>query len=136
MPGEAPVNTDAPWSTLGEARARVLGMQTKLHQWAAADGSRRFDDLYNLVCDPVFLRLAWERVATNVGARSAGVDGHTARDIEAAGQRTELLEEFRAQLKARTYRPVPARERMIPKPGGKKRRLGIPTIRIASFRPA
>lgn len=40
----------------------------------------------------------------------------------------ELLDEVRAQLKARTYRPVPARERMIPKPGGKKRRLGIPTI--------
>ena len=85
MPEEAPVNTGAPWPVLSQARERVLGMQAKLHQWAAADGNRRFDDVYSLVCDPAFLRLAWERVATNAGARSAGVDGHTACDIEAEG---------------------------------------------------
>ncbi|MGH3428597.1 MAG: group II intron reverse transcriptase/maturase [Mycobacteriales bacterium] len=109
---------------------RVLGMQTKLHRWATADPGRRFDDLYNLVCDPVFLVHAWERVAGNTGARSAGVDRRTVRSItESAGGVAGFLEGLRAELRTRTFQPLPVRERMIPKPGsGKKRRLGIPTV--------
>jgi RNA-directed DNA polymerase len=66
------VNTDAPWPTLDEAEARVLGIQTKLHRWATDDPGRRFDDLFNLVADPAFLVVAWDRVRGNWGARSAG----------------------------------------------------------------
>ena len=64
---------------LGSFRAqrRVLEIQTKLHRWAKGDSHRRFDDLFNLVTDPGFLLMAWERVAGNKGARSAGVDGRT-----------------------------------------------------------
>jgi hypothetical protein len=40
------VNIGAPWPSLVEAEARVLRMQTKLHQWAVSDPDRRFDDLY------------------------------------------------------------------------------------------
>jgi RNA-directed DNA polymerase len=40
------VNTDAPSLSLVEAKGRVLGIQTKLHRWATADASRRFDDLF------------------------------------------------------------------------------------------
>ena len=39
-----------------------------------------------------------------------------------------FLADLRAELKARTFRPLPVRERLIPKPGGSKRRLGIPTV--------
>jgi hypothetical protein len=53
------VNTCEPWPELETARARVLEIQTKLHQWAGADRQRRFDDLYNLVADPAFLVTAW-----------------------------------------------------------------------------
>jgi RNA-directed DNA polymerase len=123
------VNIGAPWPTLLEAKARVLGMQTKLHQWASADESRRFDDLFNLVHDPAFLTVAWSRVRGNKGARSAGVDGQTARYIEQQRGTAAFLNALRADLKARTFEPLPVRERMIPKPGGKQRRLGIPTIR-------
>jgi RNA-directed DNA polymerase len=123
------VNTGAPWPTPTEAEARVLGIQTKLHQWATDDPSRRFHDLANLVSDPAFLLLAWRRVRGNRGARSAGVDGTTARAIAEQGEDV-FLAKLRADLKARTFRPVPVRERMIPKPGGRKlRRLGIPTVR-------
>ena len=119
------MNTGASWPDLGEAESRVHRMQTKLHQWAAADRSRRFDDLYNLVCDPAFLVVAWARVRRNKGARSAGVDGRTPRSIgPRAGQ---MLEELRDDLKARRFRPAPVREKMIPKASGKLRRLGIPT---------
>jgi retron-type reverse transcriptase len=120
------VNTDASWPDLVEAESRVLKIQTKLHQWATDDPNRRFDDLYNLVCDPAFLAVAWDRVRGNRGARSAGVDGVKPRAISAAD---ELLAKLRAELKARTFQPMPVRERLIPKSNGKFRMLGIATAR-------
>jgi RNA-directed DNA polymerase len=123
------VNTDAPWPTAVEALARVLEIQTKLHQWAADDSHRRFVDLYNLVYDRAFLLIAWRRVQGNRGARTAGVDGQTAYYIKAERGEEAFLTELRASLKARTFRPLAVRERMIPKAGGKFRRLGIPTVR-------
>jgi RNA-directed DNA polymerase len=57
------------------------------------------------------------------------VDGATARYITAVRGEEAFLTGLRADLKARTYRPQPVRERMIPKPNGKQRRLGIPTVR-------
>jgi RNA-directed DNA polymerase len=123
------VNTDAPWPGADEARARVLRIQTKLHQWATDDSNCRFDDLYNLVCDPAVLVDAWRRVRGNRGARSAGVDGRTALYISAVRGEEDFLSELRADLKARRFVPLPVRERMIPKLGGKRRRLGIPTVR-------
>lgn len=110
------------------AAARVLGMQSKLHRWADEDRSRRFDDLYNLVADPAFLVVAWRRVRGNTGSRTAGVDGRTAYDIESERGVEAFLSEVRDQLKSRTFHPLPVRERLIPKAGGKLRRLGIPTV--------
>ena len=56
------------------AQERVLGWQTKLHRWAVRDERACFDDLFNLVCDPATLLVAWERVKRNRGSRTAGVD--------------------------------------------------------------
>ena len=124
------MNTGALWPSLAEARTRVLGIQTKLHRWASDDQGRRFDDLYNLVADPATLIVAWTRVRANKGARSAGVDGQTARSIEAGRGATAFLFDLRSDLKARRFAPLPVRERMIPKAGGRKfRRLGIPATR-------
>jgi len=100
-------------------------MQMKLHRWATKDFGRSFDDLFNLVCDPAFLLMAWERVRGNKGARTAGVDGVTARSIKDVG---EFLAGLRDDLKARRFAPTRARERKIPKADGKLRRLGIPTV--------
>jgi RNA-directed DNA polymerase len=126
------VNTSAPWPSLSirEAEARVLGIQAKLHQWATDDPARRFDDLFNLVHDPAFLLVGWRRVRGNKGARSAGVDGETAYYVETVRGEEAFLVELRASLKARTFAPLPVRERLIPKPGStKRRRLGIATVR-------
>jgi RNA-directed DNA polymerase len=120
------VNTgDLAQAELYEAERRVLKIQTKLHQWATEDPDRRFADLFNLVADPAVLRVAWDRVRSNRGARSAGVDGVRPRDLRLWEQ--EFLAGLRTQLKAGTFAPVPVRQRMIPKTGGKLRRLGIPT---------
>src|ERR1039457_3348691 len=61
---------------------KVRGMQAKLHRWAGEDSSRRFGDLFNLVCDPDFLAEAWMRVRGNKGARTPGIDGVTAAHVE------------------------------------------------------
>jgi RNA-directed DNA polymerase len=132
MPQDAPPNGSAqparapsglPW-------ARVAGMQAKLHRWAAADPGRRFDDLFNLVHDPATLTMAYARVAGNSGARTPGVDGLTAAAIAEDAGVPWFLDDLRARLKEGTFRPLPVRERKIPKPGGsgKVRKLGIPVI--------
>ena len=110
------------------AEERVLGIQRKLHKWASDDQARRFDDLHNLVCDPATLRLAWRRVRSNRGSRSAGVDGQTAYHVEQVLGVERFLSGLREQLRRGTYQPVAVRERTIPKRGGKRRRLGIPTV--------
>ena len=77
------VNTGvARWPDPDSAYLAVRRMQIKLHRWAGEDTSRRFGDLFNLVYDPAFLVHAWERVASNQGARTAGIDKVTVAHIE------------------------------------------------------
>ena len=121
------MKTLAPLSA-EEAEQRVLGWQTKLHRWAVQDDQARFGDLFNLVCDPATLLVAWERVKRNRGSRTAGVDGQTRARVEQIGV-AGVLAELRQELKDGTYRPLPARERLIPKRSGKLRSLGISTVR-------
>jgi RNA-directed DNA polymerase len=129
--GEASsLNRDAPSTNLSEARAWVLHIQTKLHQWVTTDPSKRFDDLFNLVCHRATLAVAWDRVKSNRGSRTAGVDGLTKWNIEhRRGGANAFVEDTRNALRDRSFRPLPVRQRGIPKPGGKMRYLGIPTIR-------
>jgi RNA-directed DNA polymerase len=121
------VNTGAPLVGLEEAQQRVLDFQRKLHEWASDDAERRFCDLWNLVCDPATLLVAWSRVSRNRGSRSAGIDGKTRRHVEQIGVQ-RFLAELRGALKSGTFRPLPVRERLIPKRDGRMRRLGIPTL--------
>jgi RNA-directed DNA polymerase len=124
-PGGQPRPVDA------EARLRprignVRKLQCKL--WAAAKQSsgRRFHALYDRVYRGDVLWEAWERVRSNRGA--AGVDRVTVAAVEDYGVE-RMLSELRADLRAGSYRPAPARRVDIPKPDGGKRPLGIPTVR-------
>ena len=129
MSEDAPVNTGARgWPSDARAFLMVRGMQTKLHRWAAGEPGRRFDDLYNLVCDPAFLVMAWERVAQNKGSRTPGVDRATVAHITSGVGVEVFLQGVRDQLRARTFQPVAVRQVMIPKASGKLRKLGIPTV--------
>jgi RNA-directed DNA polymerase len=125
---DAPVNTGADEDTATAGYSTVRRIQDKLHCWAVADSGRRFDDLFNLVCDPGVLATAWLRVAGNKGARTPGIDRATVSWIESQVGVGAFLHEIRAQLKARTFRPAPVRRVMIPKASGKLRGLGIPTV--------
>ena len=131
MPEDAPVNTGAAgWPHPDTAYFAVQGMQSKLHRWAGGDPSRRFGDLFNLVYDPAFLVHAFERVASNAGAKTAGIDGMTVTQVKACeGGELEFLARLRDSLKSGEYQPVEVRQVMIPKgKTGKFRKLGIPSV--------
>jgi hypothetical protein len=100
------VNTDELELALMVARQRVLKIQTKLHRWAVDDPHRRFDDLFNLVADPAFLLVAWDRVSGTKGAATAGVDRRTASSIAAGQGVEEFLGGLRSGLKDRRFSPV------------------------------
>ncbi|MGJ6970109.1 group II intron reverse transcriptase/maturase [Streptosporangium sp. G11] len=74
--------------------------------------------------------MAFDRVAGNKGENTAGVDGITVREVEERIGLTVFLEDLRTAVNDGSFRPLPVRERKIPKPGGsgKVRRLGIPVI--------
>ncbi len=122
------MNTGAPLPSVEVAQQRVLYYQRKLHEWASEDAERRFCDLWNLVCDPATLVVAWSRVSRNRGSRTAGVDAQTRRHVEVRGVE-QFLTGLRGELRAGTFRPLPVRERLIPKRDGRMRRLGIPTLK-------
>ena len=132
MPGDAPGNPGAgrsgpPARQVAQYRT-VREMQAKLHHWAGEDPSRRFGDLFNLVCDLEFLAEAWLRVKQNKGSRTPGNDGATVADNENRVGVGAFLEEIRGLLKSGEFRPEPVRRVMIPKKSGKLRALGILTI--------
>jgi RNA-directed DNA polymerase len=126
----ASLNSGGPWPSPKSAQERVLGIQRKLHKWSTDGQDRRFTDLHNLVCDPATLTVAWHRVRANRGSRSAGVDGKTAYHIEQVLGVQRFLDGLREELRSGSFRPLPVKERLIPKRDGKKfRRLGVPALR-------
>jgi RNA-directed DNA polymerase len=104
----------------------VRELQRKL--WAAAKQSegRRFHALFDRICRGDVLREAWGRVLANRGA--AGVDRITLAAVEEYGV-GRMLGELARDLRAGIYRPAPVRRVEIPKPDGRMRPLGIPTVR-------
>jgi RNA-directed DNA polymerase len=57
---------------------------------------------------------------TQPGSQTAGVDGQTRKIVEQMGV-DGVLSKLRQELKDGTYRPLPARERLIPKRSGAPR---------------
>jgi group II intron reverse transcriptase/maturase len=105
---------------------KVQKLQTTLHAKAKGAPGYRFYRLYDKVYRRDILEFAYLRCRSNDGA--PGVDGQTFEDIEAYG-RDRWLDELTTEVKDRTYRPSPVRRVLIPKPDGKRRPLGIATIR-------
>ena len=105
---------------------RVQKLQKALHDKAKAAADYRFYSLYDKVCRKDVLTFAYLRCRMNNGA--AGVDGQTFADIQEQGV-GRWLDALAEELVRRTYRPQAVRRVWIPKPDGRQRPLGIPTIR-------
>ena len=123
MSGTAPANYPEGRHV---APAKVRRLQNRL--WAAAKQSsgRRFHALYDRIHRDDVLWAAWERVRANRGV--AGVDQVTLAVVEGYGVE-RMLSELARDLRAGIYRPAPVRRVEIPKPDGRTRPLGIPTVR-------
>ena len=110
-----------------KAPVELQDLRRKIYAKAKADAAWRFWGLYVHVCKKETLRTAYEKAKDNEGA--PGIDGVTFEAIEEQGVEN-FLEQIRDELTQRTYKPMRARKREIPKDGGKKVRiLSIPCIR-------
>lgn len=108
------------------SKEKVRQLQNKLYLTAKKCSSRRFHALYDKVYRDDVLYEAWKRVKANQG--SSGVDGIKIEDIETYGV-NRYLTGIQSELKSGTYRPLPVRRVMIPKPDGSQRPLGIPCVK-------
>jgi hypothetical protein len=104
----------------------VQKLQTALHAKAKGDPKFRFYSLYDKIYRQDVLWTAYRRCLANDG--SPGVDGQTFDDIKVYGE-MKWMEELAEELRKKTYQPQPVRRVYIPKPDGKQRPLGIPTIK-------
>ena len=96
-------------------------MQKRLSQTAARDAEHVFDDLYSLLCNVVWLRVAHQHVNTNQGRETAGIDGESMSHFN--GDLDGNLARLTTRLKTETFEPVPVRRTDIDKPNGGKRPL-------------
>ena len=111
--------------TLPEAVSRL---RRKLYQKAKREPKFRFYSLYGHVLREDVLMAAWEQVRRNKGA--PGVDGVTIDQIvHAEGGPERFVAQLGEALRTRSYQPSPVRRVYIPKPDGRERPLGIPTVR-------
>jgi len=105
---------------------KVRNLQNRLYLTAKADRKRRFYALYDKIYRNDILEEAWKRVKQNGG--TGGIDKVSIDDVKTYGEE-KLLGEIAEELRTGKYRCKPVRRSYIPKPDGRKRALGIPTIK-------
>src|SRR5690606_10914759 len=83
-------------------------------------------NLLRIITNEENIMLAFRNMKTNKGSKTAGVDGKTIDDYKET-EIQSLINEIRERVN--NYKPDKIKRVFIPKSNGKKRPLGIPTIR-------
>lgn len=96
---------------------------------AQGQPEHRFEDLYHLICRTDWLTAALDKVLSNPGSRTAGIDGMSRKHFKEEGKRQAFVQTLQTELRNKTYQPQPVERRWIPKANGRQRPLGIPTIK-------
>jgi retron-type reverse transcriptase len=94
-----------------------------LQKLAAADPLKRVDELHRIVRQESLLTVVWQRIQSNKGSNTPGVDGQIVADIT-----PQTIHDLAQELGENRYKPQPVRRAYIPKKNSMKLRpLGIPT---------
>lgn len=109
---------------------QILKIQKELAQRTLENPEQRHKRLYRLVCDTGWLEQGLARVLSNSGSSTPGLDGMTKQHLDTRRNgRARLVEKLRQELLEQTYCPHPVKRVYIPKANGKRRPLGIATLR-------
>ena len=93
--------------------------------YADSNKSKDFINLMDIISSPENIRLAYRNIKSNSGSNTYGTDNVTIKDIQSipTNEYVQIV-----QRKLNYYKPKPVRRVEIPKPNGKTRPLGIPTM--------
>jgi RNA-directed DNA polymerase len=108
---------------------KVQRIQAMLYAKASNEPETQFKRLYKYLIRAEWVEAAIDRTLRNRGSRTAGIDGKTRNDYLEGDKRAELAKSILDELRTQTYHPDPARRTYVPKSNGKKRPLGISTIK-------
>lgn len=107
---------------------KLFTLRQKLYRKAKREPTFRFYTLYGLIARLDVLEAAWVLVAANDGA--PGVDGVTIAALKTSPAGVvQFVQQLQHELQTKQYRPQAVRRVYIPKPDGRQRPLGIPTVR-------
>jgi RNA-directed DNA polymerase len=107
----------------------IIKTQRSLALKAKHNPTHQFDHLYRLICQEEWVHKAVSLVLSNQGARTAGIDGITKKLLDAPEAYLAFIREIQQELREQRFHPAPVRRVYVPKSNGKKRPLGIATLK-------